>query len=263
MFDSDLSYRNHVSQTPRSCFLSFANSVPLSSQEKNGLSVADFFCDFSNILDSYSTLSDELVIAGDFNFHLDDPNNIHSRRLLELLKCHGMVQHVTEPTHKDGHLLDLIITREQTCVTDVVISDMIADHNAVHWNINVLKPPCTRELRTYRKIKAIDPMAFSEDICKSEVWQHPDTSLDGLIRQYNNVLSTLLDKHAPVKTKLLTVRPAAPWIGDSVISARKIRRQSEQRWRKKRLEIYRDIYEYQREKVKKMINTARAVYYAD
>ena len=42
----------------------------------NGSSVADFFSEFSDILDEYVSLADELVIVGDFNFHFDAPDNM-------------------------------------------------------------------------------------------------------------------------------------------------------------------------------------------
>ena len=33
---------------------------------------------------------------------------------------------------------------------------------------------------------------------------------------YNKLLSDLLDKHAPLKTRFITLRPAAPWYTDDI-----------------------------------------------
>ena len=57
---------------------------------------------------------------------MDDSNDHHSKRLthLHLLNCHGMRQYVNEPTHVGGHILDLIISRPQASVTDVMMKDI-------------------------------------------------------------------------------------------------------------------------------------------
>ena len=72
---------------------------------KNGSSAADFLSEFSDILDTYIPLADELVIVGDFNFRFDAPDNVHVRHLSDLLHCHGLTQHVKQPTHQDGHII--------------------------------------------------------------------------------------------------------------------------------------------------------------
>ena len=74
----------------------------------------------------------------------------------------------------------------------------------------------------------------------SDLLKKPEDSLDELVCQYSQVLCELLDKHAPLKTRTLTVRPEAPWMEDSIFSARKERRRLERRWRLSRLTIDRD-----------------------
>ena len=50
-----------------------------------------------------------LLITGDINIHVDDPDAI---KFLDLLDSLGLVQHVKTPTHRCGHTLDLMIARE-------------------------------------------------------------------------------------------------------------------------------------------------------
>ena len=52
-----------------------------------------------------------LVIAGDFNFHMDLVHSKDAVTFNELLETFGLSQHVSVPTHIFGHILDLIITR--------------------------------------------------------------------------------------------------------------------------------------------------------
>ena len=120
---------------------------------KNG-SVADFLSEFSDILDTYIPLADELVIVGDFNFHFDAPENVHVRHFSDLLHCHGLTQHVKQPTHQDGHILDLVIDRGNACASDIVVADLISDHHAVHCQLAMRKPPFKVKDITYIIVKS-------------------------------------------------------------------------------------------------------------
>ena len=44
--------------------------------------------------------SGDLLIAGDFNFHLDDLNNRHAKRFVDILDGFGLQQHFKGPTQK-------------------------------------------------------------------------------------------------------------------------------------------------------------------
>ena len=66
----------------------------------------------------------------------------------------------------------------------------------------------------YRKIREIDPLSFASNI--TNPLKKPEHYLDELVCQYSHVLSELLDKHAPLKTQLITVRPEAPWMEESL-----------------------------------------------
>ena len=159
-----------------------------------------------------------MVIVGDFNFHFDAPDNIHVLRFSELLHCHGLSQHDKHPTHQDGHILDLVIDRDNACVCDIALADLISDHHAVHCQLAMRKPPLMVKDITYRKTREIDPLSFASDITNSDLLKKPERSLDELVYQYRHVLSELLDKHAPSKTVTLTVRPEAPWMEEAIFA---------------------------------------------
>ncbi len=75
--------------------------------------------------------------------------------------------------------------------------------------------------------------------------REPNSSLGGLVDQYNATLSTLLESHAPLKKRTFTVRPAAPWMNDAILVARKTRRQCECHWRSSRLAVYLEQFKKQ------------------
>ena len=231
--------------------------------KKNGSSVVDFFKEFADILDIYATLPDELVIVGDLNLNFDINTDVHVRRFRVMLDSHGMTQYVEVAIHQEGHILDLIIARTYSCVMGTVVADLISDHCAVHCRIAMRKHPFRRELKTYRKMKAINLTSFSTDIENSDLCTSQERSLEESVTQYNDVLGDLLEKHAPLKTKWLTIRPAAPWVNDDILSARKERRRMERRWRLSRLNVDREIFMNQRDIVKKMLYAAKSEFYAN
>ncbi len=62
-----------------------------------------------------------LLIAGDFNFHLDDLADDDSRKFIEVLETFGLTQHVMVPTHVSNHILDIIVTRSSS---DIIVSEI-------------------------------------------------------------------------------------------------------------------------------------------
>ena len=42
--------------------------------------------------------------------------------------------------------------------------------------------------------------------------------------KYNSVLSSLLDKHAPIRERVVTLRPAASWYTEVIIEEKRMRR---------------------------------------
>ena len=79
---------------------------------KNQLTNAIFISEFENFLDSYVISLEHFVIIGDFNLHFDKPNETYVKKCLELFDIRNLTQHVLEPTHKAGHILDWIVTRD-------------------------------------------------------------------------------------------------------------------------------------------------------
>ena len=93
----------------------------------------------------------ELIITGDLNFHLDDLQDPETVKFLRILDDHGLVQHVREPTHSGGHILDVVIVRDSSsilhgepCVTDPGLydnnSNPAGDHLVISSKLSLSKP---------------------------------------------------------------------------------------------------------------------------
>ena len=79
-----------------------------------GASVGVFLKEFSSLLQETVICPEELLIYGDFNFHMDDKADWDATRFGELLDLFNLKQHVCVSTHKRGHILDLVISRNET-----------------------------------------------------------------------------------------------------------------------------------------------------
>ena len=64
--------------------------------------------------------------------------------------------------------------------------------------------------------------------------QNPTEDLAGLVRQYNDTLSNILDKHALLKTCKHRMRESKPWYDKNVQTSKWKMRISEPKWREER-----------------------------
>ena len=74
-------------------------------------------------------------------------------------------------------------------------------------------------LHHIRKIKSIDIDEFKGDITRSGLIDR-EGSLDELVGAYNSVLSDLLNKHAPLKKRVITVHPDTKWMNNEIKEAK-------------------------------------------
>ena len=131
------------------------------------------------------------------------------------------------------HTLDLLITREHD---PVISSTAVADrylpgHAAVLCLFQSSKPDHEVRLISYRKLKSIDLDSLRRDLAGSELCTKDYTYLCELTSSYNSTLSTLLDKHAPLKIEKVVCRQRIPWFNDSIKCAIRARGKADRKWR--------------------------------
>ena len=150
--------------------------------------------------------TEPLIMAGDFNIHVNVPSDNDTVRFLDLLSSMGLQQHIDFPTHVSGNTLDLLITRSSDfrLIRDVQPDAYFSDHYSVLFSINTTVQ------------EAIDTTAFMEDLSASRLCRNPPSQPDELVDCYNTTLAELLDRYAPLKTKTVTVRPQVPWYSDEI-----------------------------------------------
>ena len=230
---------------------------------KNHLNASLFFEEFSNMLETLAISSGSLLIAGDFNFHVDIASDSEASKFLELLESVNLDQHVHVPTHRHGHTLDLIITRSsQDLITSInTSSDLPSDHSAVICKVHIPRPNATKQMIKHRKLRAVNIDLLASDIRKSSLLLTPATDLVSLTDQYNSVLGGLLDEHAPKQDRLITLRPHAPWYNDSLKAAKQEKRRRERQWKTSDLEVHRQWYKSQCSTYQKLLAETKSTYH--
>ena len=88
--------------------------------KRNGHMVSAFLDEFRSLLEDRMSSPRRLVILGDLNFHVDNAADSNAKKFLDLLDLLNFSQHVTSITHKAGHTLDLVMTRDSEAVIDNV-----------------------------------------------------------------------------------------------------------------------------------------------
>ena len=169
--------------------------------------VSTFLDEFADYLESIVSSTEPLLITGDMNVHVDVSDNADAVKFRDLLESMVLTQHVRTSTHESGYTLDCIITRElDNIVSTTPISDCcMSDHCTVLCKLTDKKPSLlTKEVR-YRKTINIE--SLKKDIQLTTLCLEPPEAIDDLMTCYETTLSDVLDKHARLIIKSITVRP--------------------------------------------------------
>ena len=125
-----------------------------------------------------------------------------------LIEAFNLIQHISASTHKNGHTLDLVITKANAnFIKYIKVSDpVIYDHSAVHCGLFIRKTDFERLEITYRKLRSIDRECFIQNIRKSELANYNKfENVSALVDCYVSTLSGLLEQHAPAKKRVVTI----------------------------------------------------------
>ena len=186
-----------------------------------------------------------------------------------LVETSGMLQHVHVPTHRKGHALDMVITKETDSIlqSDIKVSDPhlfskngkpAGDHFVVSVDISVSKPQPEKGKITVRKLPDMDP--FREDIRKSDLM---DTTGDlaTLLERYDSALCSVIDVHAPECQEMIIIRPNTPWYTPELRKAKRERRKLERKWMKTKMAEDHNAYRQQCWVVNTLLQEAKTTDY--
>ena len=103
------------------------------------------------------------------------------------------------------------------------------DHLAVSFDVNARKPSGVRKTTTFRRFRQISVPDFKTDIASLS-----DLLVDGpvgeMVEAYDTGLRHIVDNHAPLVMKTVTLRPNSPWYTDELRREKHNRRRAERTW---------------------------------
>ena len=149
---------------------------------------------------------------------------------VDSMEALGLEQHCNFITHKACNTLDLVITETfgplqvKACQT----GNFISDHCIVQCWVSITRNVIQCKEVTYRKLDDINIECLVDDMKLEDLADIDDV----------NVLTELCDKwmkksleiHAPLQTKIITIRHTNPWFMEGVISLKKAVRRQEKIW---------------------------------
>ena len=211
-----------------------------------------FLEEFDDYLSGLIHKPGQPIIAGDFNIHVERPEDLYPKKFLDLLSSYNLHQCVPlVATHNMGGTLDLVITAENMLKkfqgpVEVVASGTNSDHYLVFFDVELkIKSTQTEEAlyTSYRNFNNIDVNDFKQDIMDSDLGKQDfSDTLEDAVSLYNRVLTELMDKHCPVIKKRIK-KNDTPWRDLELRVLRRKRRVAERAWRKGKggREIYIDL----------------------
>ena len=147
-----------------------------------------------------------MLIAGDSNIHVNVPDDPDIMAFEGILHTFALKQLVTVRTHVHGNKLDLLLVRESCDLLSVQHLRDISDHCFFKDTLATSKPGPKRRTIEMRHIKNMAHTQLEGDlneIVQDLLGMHDATDL---ATEYNNRLRNLLDQHALLVKKKVTLR---------------------------------------------------------
>lgn len=147
---------------------------------------------------------------GDFNIHIDNPKDGSAKELFYILDNFELSQHVTEPTHNKGHILDLIISKGLN-ISEVVVTDVaFSDHYCVFFKmaISTGTSKITTEVIRKRCINENTCTLFTQDFIPTSAL--PSVSVNDLVHSFSSKAMNIMDNTAPMKVKVVSGKKKTP-----------------------------------------------------
>ena len=212
--------------------------------EKNPATVRQFIVEFADYISDVCSSHNNVLVSGDFNIPVNDVNNPVYNEFKDILDSLSLVQHVDFHTHEKGNILDLVITRTNSdiAVKNIKPGDFISDHRVIHATLSLPKGNFEKRVVAFRRLQAIHQLNFKHDLQQFVDNAEMYVSLEELASYYDSELRKILDKHAPVISKLVVNRPKVTWFNNDLLRLKQRKRKCERKWQKSKLNVDYEIF---------------------
>jgi hypothetical protein len=107
-----------------------------------------FFDQITAVLEQPLSLRYPVVLCGDFNIHMDDPDDSVANRFHELLESFDCIKHIAQPIHTAGHILDFVSAHTN-------VGEMVSDHGLITFKLDFKRMTFDSESVSFRQWKML------------------------------------------------------------------------------------------------------------
>ncbi|CAJ0923594.1 unnamed protein product [Ranitomeya imitator] len=222
-----------------------------------------FFDHFTTWLLHFLAADIPTIIMGDFNIPIDTSLSA-ATKLLSLTSSFGLTQWSSTATHKDGHTLDLILTR-LCSLSNLSNSPLpLSDHNLLTFSslsTPCLQPPPHKLSHPRRNLKHLDLHSLSESLL-------PLTDISSLHNAddaaalYNTTIAAALESLAPLTHTKARKINRQPWHTSMTKELRRASRAAERRWKRSHSIEHFIAFKQSLTAFKTMLATAKQTYFS-
>jgi hypothetical protein len=206
---------------------------------------------YSSFLNEWETLLTHLnhipnvLLLGDFNIHFDCVNEHPFQKSLAEF---GWSQHVYGATHEKGHTLDLVLTRNGSSlfIEHLSIHPSVSDHFFICCDISLPRPLKGKKFQMIRNWKKVNICSlwsdFWDEFLRTYNGDNRYDEISEAFKLYEMTAAHVMDKHAPLKKKLIIYRETPVRFNPVVIRMKHVMREKEKLWRRTKLTIHRELF---------------------
>ena len=241
---------------------------PPSSNHRH--SVNEFVTEFVNFLaDKLVNFMEDLIIAGDFNIHVNDVDSVDARQFLGAMEALGFDQLVDFCTHKSGNILDLMFTciGNKIKCGNIKSDGFISDHCLIQSQLNLVQNSCSLVHKESRNFKDVDFESLWNDANLDElskpVEDCENANIEEFLNTCNDMITHALDKHAPLRMLKRKVRPRRVWYSEELQAQRCTVRNRERLWRTHLQDHIWLAFKIERNRYNKMLKEAKEAFISE
>lgn len=227
--------------------------------------VNSFFSNFEDALNLLIPKYDHILCGGDFNIDYFQIESSANKCLHNILYTYELTQIIDKPTRitdSSSTLLDYIICSKNLKIISTNVCDIseISDHQLISCILDHNKIQVKPFMYTFRDLKNLNHDNLLNDFCNiptGSVYQ--SDNINDKITVLNNLILDLFDRHAPVKTVLIS-RKKSPWLTDTIKQMIKLRNNAQLRYKKSKLPAHWDYYKQLRNETNSAIAREKKAY---
>ena len=175
---------------------------------------------------------------GDLNVHLEDAMDGDCIKTKQLMESFSLVQHVDAPTHSAGGILDVVITRSDCGINNLIVDPpTISDHGLITCTVPYACPASpvftSRRVRGWKKLDREEFRTALSDgpLCQDEEY-YEGMSASELFDLYSTTIRDTLDRFVPLHDLTSRHNPLTPWFDAECRSIKRAVRLLERRYRR-------------------------------